>query len=96
MVNRTFKRSYVLDSYYDSAKHKGLAINTETMVEAVAEAVKFLDITIKFDEKTEKYLAKYPGKKKFEELPNGSDFGAGIEALYQFGKYVVRGVQKDA
>ena len=96
MVNRTFKRSYILDSYYDSAEHKGLAINTETMVEAVAEAVKFLDIAIKFDGKTKKYLAKYPDKKKFETLPNGSDFGAGIEALYQYGRYVVRSVQKDA
>jgi hypothetical protein len=95
MVNRTFKRSYVLDSYYDSAEHKGLAINTDTMVEAVAEVVKFLDIAIKFDDKSKKYQVKYPGKKKFEELPNGSDFGAGIEALYRYGKYVVRGVQKE-
>ena len=95
MIKRINSRQYILDSYFDSAEHKGLAINTDTMVEAVAEAVKFLDISIKFNEKTEKYQARYPGKKKFEELPNGSDFGAGIEALYRYGKYVVRGVQKE-
>ena len=94
MVNRTFKRSYVLDSYYDSAEHKGLPINTENMVDAARAAVDFLGIKIKEEKGT--WMAKYPGKKKFERLPSGSDFGADMEALYQYGRYVVRGVQKDA
>jgi len=93
MVNRTFKRSYVLDSYYDSAEHKGLAINTDTMVEAARAAVDFLKIEIKKEKDI--WMAKYPGKKKFEKLPSGSDFGADIESLYRFGKYVIRGVQKE-
>jgi len=94
MVNRTFKRSYFLDSYYDNAEHKGLPINTESMVEAARAAVNFLKIEIKKEKDI--WMAKYPGKKKFEKLPSGSDFGADIEALYQYGRYVVRGVQKDA
>jgi hypothetical protein len=94
MVNRTFNRSYVLDSYYDSAEHKGLAINADTMVEAARAAVDFLGIEIQ--EQDGVWSAKYPGKKKFNLLPSGSDFGADLEALYQYGRYVVRGVQKDA
>ena len=93
MVNRTFKRSYILDSYYDSAEHKGLAINTDTMVEAARAAVDHLGI--KIQEKDGVWSAKYPGKKKFDLLPSGSDFGADLEALYRYGKYVIRGVQKE-
>jgi len=93
MVNRTFKRSYILDSYYDNAVHKGLPINTENMVDAARAAVGFLGIEIKEESGT--WMVKYPGKKKFEKLPSGSDFGANLEALYRFGKYVIRGVQKE-
>jgi len=93
MVNRTFKRSYVLDSYYDNAEHKGLPINTENMVDAARAAVDFLGIQVKEEKGT--WMVKYPGNKKFDLLPSGSDFGADLEALYRYGKYVVRGVQKE-
>jgi len=96
MVAKLGPRQYILDSFYNNAEHKGQHINTETMVEAAREAVKFLGIEVKESDKDDIYLVKYPGKKKFEEMPAGSDFGADLEALYQFGKYVIRGVQKDA
>jgi len=96
MVARMAPKQYILDSYFNDAEHKGLHINTNTMVEAAKEAVQFLGIEVKESDKDDTYLVKYPGKKKFEELPAGSDFGANLEALYQFRKYVIRGVQKDA